>query len=130
MKDSKSFPLQVAAVLLVAALVAAYPLARYGSRETVVAAAVGALLSTVNVLAGYLTIEYSFGKSYTTFLKAVLVGMGVRMGLMLGALLFSITVIGLDAIALTVSLLSFYVIFLAMEIFFLQKKATAEIKGQ
>ena len=93
--------------------------------ETVVAAAVGALLSTVNVLAGYLTIEYSFEKSYTTFLKTVLGGMGVRMALMLGALLISIKVIELNAAALTVSLLSFYVIFLAMEIFFLQKKATA-----
>lgn len=125
MKAGRSFPLQVTAVLFLGTLAAAYPLARYGSMETVVAAAVGALLSTVNVLAGYLTIEYSFEKSYTTFLKTVLGGMGVRMALMLGALLISIKVIELNAAALTVSLLSFYVIFLAMEIFFLQKKATA-----
>lgn len=125
MKAGKSFPLQVAAVVLVVAVVAAYPLARYGSRETVVAATVGALLSTVNVLAGYLTIEYSFGKSYTTFLKTVLGGMGVRMALMLGALLFSIKIVGLDAVALAVSLLSMYVVFLAMEIFYLQKKAAS-----
>ena len=125
MTRSRNFPLQVAAVLLGGTLVAAYPLARYGNRETVVAAAVGALLSTVNVLAGYLTIEYSFEKSSTTFLKAVLGGMGVRMALMLGALLVSIEVVRLNAVALTVSLLSFYAVFLTMEILFLQKKAAA-----
>ncbi len=128
MKAVRSFPLQVVAVLVLGALLAAYPLLRYGTRETIIAAAVGALLSTVNALVGYLTIEYSFDKSYTTFLKAVLGGMGVRLALMLGALLLSISVIGLDAVPLTVSLMVFYMIFLAMEIMFLHKRATTRDK--
>jgi len=113
---NRNYPLQVCLVLVILAAAAAYPVARYGTGDMAIAAAVGALLSTVNALAGYLTIEYSFERSHTTFLKAVLGGMGVRMVLMLGALLFSIKV---------VSLLSFYVVYLAMEILFLQKRATS-----
>ena len=125
MSINRNYPLQVCLVLVILAAAAAYPVARYGTGDMAIAAAVGALLSTVNALAGYLTIEYSFERSHTTFLKAVLGGMGVRMVLMLGALLFSIKVVGLDAVALCVSLLSFYVVYLAMEILFLQKRATS-----
>lgn len=126
MKIGKNFPVQVVGVLCVASLVAAYPLAHYGSRETVIAAVVGALLSTVNVLAGFLTIEYSFDKSHTTFLKAVLGGMGVRMAVLLGALIFSIKVVELEVVPLTITLLSFYLVYLGMEILYLQKKVATK----
>ena len=87
-----------------------------------VAAAAGAALSTLNVLAGFLAIEYAFEKSYTTFLKAVLGGMGVRMVVMLGALLALIVFVRLHAVALTLSLLGFYLVYLILEILFIQRK--------
>jgi len=127
-KIDKRFPLQVIGTLIVVALASAYPMVRYGSPEILVAASVGGLLSTVNVLVGFLAIEYSFNKSYTTFLKMVLGGMGVRMALMLVALLVLIKVVGLHTAALTVSLLGFYVIFLILEVLFIQKKVV--IKNQ
>ena len=127
-KVDRKFPLQVLGVLIVVALTGAYPLVRYASPEILIAASVGALLSTVNVLVGFLAIEYSFNKSYTTFLKTVLGGMGVRMGLMLITLLLLIKVVGLHTVALTVSLLGFYLIFLILEILFIQKKVV--IKNQ
>ncbi|MEK9135594.1 MAG: hypothetical protein AAB393_00605 [Bacteroidota bacterium] len=126
MKIDKRFPLRVLGALMVVAVVGAYPLMRYGSTEIIIAASVGALLSTVNVMLGYFAVEYSFEKSYTTFLKAVLGGMGVRMVLMLAVLLALIKIAGLHAVALTISLLTFYLIFLVLEVLFIQKKVVVK----
>jgi hypothetical protein len=112
-------------VLLALGILAAmsvYPLLVNGSREILIAAGIGALMGTANVVAGYLAIEYSINKSHTTFLKAVLGGMGVRMVAMLGLLVVLLKVFEVHAVALTVSLLTCYVVFLAIEIFFIQKK--------
>jgi hypothetical protein len=113
-------------VLLVAVALSAYPLIRIGSGGVVLAVCVGALLSTVNVLAGFLTIEYSFEKSYTVFLKAVLGGMGIRMVVMLGLMLLLILVARLEAVPFTISLLGFYVVYLVLEILYLQKKVAVK----
>jgi hypothetical protein len=113
-------------VLLVAAVLAAYPLIRIGSGGVVLAVCVGALLSTVNVLAGFLTIEYSFEKSYTVFLKAVLGGMGMRMAVMLGFMLLLILVVRLETVPFIISLLGFYVVYLVLEILYLQKKVAVK----
>lgn len=121
-KIDKRFPLQVLSALVIVGIVSAYPLMRYGSSEVILAALVGVLLSTINVMLGFLAIEYSFEKSYTTFLKAVLGGMGVRMLIMLSAVLVLIKVVGLHAVALTVSLLLLYLVFLVLEVFFIQRK--------
>ncbi len=129
MKIDKRFPRQVAVVLLAAALLSAYPLAAYGSTEIVVAVIAGAFLSSLNVVLGFLAIEYSFGRSYTTFLKAVLGGMGVRMLFLLGAMLLLILVFHFHSVALIVSLLSFYLVFLVMEILFIQKKVAVKYEG-
>lgn len=120
-----AFPRRVAMILLAAAAAAAYPLLRFGSAEIACAVGAGALLSTLNVLVGFLTIEVAIGKSYTAFLKAVLGGMGVRMVLMLGALTLLITVFHLHTVALAVSLLGFYSVYLVLEILYLQKKVVA-----
>jgi hypothetical protein len=116
------FPRRILLALGIVALIAAYPLLKFGSREVVIAAAAGALLSTINVLLGYAAIEYAHDKSDTTFMKAVLGGMAVRMALMLGTLLICIKLIGLHAVALTVSLLILYVIYLVLEVLFIQNK--------
>ena len=121
-----TFPRRVAAVLATVAVVAAYPLARLTSPEILVGALAGAALSTLNALAGFLTIEIAFGKSYTSFLKAVLGGMGLRMLLMLGALALLITVYHVHTVALAVSLLGFYVIYLVLEILYIQKKVVVK----
>ena len=121
-----AFPRRIALVVVTAGAVAAYPLARLGSVDILVAAAAGCALSTLNALAGFVTIEIAFGKSYTAFLKAVLGGMGVRMLLALGVLTLLITVYHLHTVALTVSLLGFYVIYLVLEILYLQKKVVAK----
>ncbi len=124
MKVYKRFPLQVAITFVAGLAIAAIPLMKLGSREIVVAVIVGAVMSTVNALAGFLAIEYSLEKSYTTFLQAVLGGMGIRMVVMLGILVLLIKFAGFHAIGLVASLLSFYVIYLVLEIFYIQKRVS------
>ena len=128
MKFDSRFPRQVAVTLIVGAVLSAYPLWRWGSLEIIEAVAAGALLSTLNVLAGYVTIEYSFDKSHTTFLKAMLGGMGIRMVVMLAALVVLIKLVGMHAAALTSSLFGFYIVYLILEVLFIQRKV--HVKNQ
>jgi hypothetical protein len=116
------FPRRVGLVLLAGTVLLAYPLARLATRETIVAAVAGAALSTINVLLGFLATEYSFEKSYTTFVKAVLGGMVARMMIMLGAMVALILLFHVDAVALTVSMLGFYLVYLVMEVQYIQQK--------
>lgn len=122
MKFDSRFPKQVFLTLAAGGGLSAYPLLKFASLEIIEAAAMGALLSTANVLAGYFAIEYSFEKSHTTFLKAMVGGMGIRMILMLVALVVLIKVFNMHAVALTSFLLGFYVVYLVLEIMFIQKK--------
>ncbi len=124
-----SFPRQVALAIVVIAGAAGYPLAHYGSRTMTAAAAIGALLSTANVLLGYAAIEYSWKKSAVTFFKVVLGGMGVRMLAMAGILALLVKVFNVDIAPLVWSVLVFYAVFLALEIVFLQKKFSQRQQG-
>jgi hypothetical protein len=128
-KIEYAFPRRVLIVLVVLSALAAYPLARYGSKEILVGVIAGALLATANVLAGFLSIEYGFEKSYTTFLKVVLGGMGIRMGAVILIMLVLLMVAHLHAVAFTVSLLGCYLIFLVLEILYLQKKVLVKSQG-
>lgn len=118
------FPLRVAAVLLGATLVLAYPLALHAGPVTRMAVVLGAVLATVNVLLGYAAIEYAFHRSYTAFLKAVLGGMGVRMVVVLGVLVVLIVSWGVPVLPLTLSLFGFYIIFLILEVLYIQRKVS------
>src|SRR5712692_3754095 len=117
-----SFPKQILATLILSFAASAYPLARYANREILTAAIAGALLSTLNIAAGYAAIEYAFNRSITTCTKVVFGGMGVRLLVILAAMAFLISVARLQATALTVALFYFYVVFLFLEILFIQKK--------
>jgi hypothetical protein len=126
---SRRFPVQVGLAFCGVAAVAAYPLALWGSAAILTAALVGAVLSTSNVLIGFAMIEYGFDKSYTTFLKVVVGGMGLRMALMLGALMVLIMVFHLHTVALTGTAVLFMMIYLVLEVFYLQKKLDVKNQG-
>lgn len=117
-----AFARQVGAALLVMTFVAAWPLARLGNPEVIRAVAIGAAMSTVNVLLGYAAIAGSINRSSTTFLKVVLGGMGVRMLVMLLSLVVLIKVFHVHAASLTASLLGSYAVFLTLEVLYIQKK--------
>jgi hypothetical protein len=117
-----TFPRQILAALLVIGWLASYPLLKYGNGEMIRAAIAGAALATLNVILGYAAIEYSIGKSVTTFLKFVLGGMGVRLFGMAGILLLMLKVFAFHVVALVSSLGVCYVVFLTMEIIYIQKR--------
>ncbi len=129
MTEMRRFTLQVVMIFSIASLIAAYPLLRYGSDAVLVAAVTGAVLSTANVLVGFLTIQMTFHRSYTTFLKWVLGGMGVRMAVTLGALLLLILVFRLHAVALTVAVVSFSLMYLVLEILVLHRMVQTKNQG-
>jgi hypothetical protein len=118
----RSLPTQVLTIILIAVVGGAYPMATLASSETITALIAGTLLSTLNVLAGYAAIEYSIGRSYTTFLKVVMGGMGIRMAAMLGIFLLCIKVLRLPIIPLSSAMMSFYSIFLILEILYIQTR--------
>ena len=122
MKIDTRFPFQVGIILVGAVALGAYPLVKFGSTEVILGVILGATLSTVNVLLGYLAIEFSFDKSYTVFVRTVLGGMGVRLILMLALLALLVSTFQVHAMALTFSLLGFYVVYLLLEVLFIQRK--------
>lgn len=128
-KRERRFPLHVGVACGALVTLAAYPLLRWGTADIVLAAGTGAVLSTGNVLLGYALIEYGFEKSYTTFLKVVLGGMGIRMAFMLGALMLLIMVFHLHTVALTVTMVLFMMVYLILEIVYLQRKVDVKNQG-
>jgi hypothetical protein len=119
-----AFPKQVFIALATVALIAAYPLVQYGTPEVLSAASAGAVLATLNVLAGFASIEYSRGKSTTVFFKAVLGGMGLRLLVMALVLVVLMKFLRFHALALVGSLGVLYMVFLALEVLYIQKKVS------
>lgn len=128
MKIDWSFPRQIILALVAIGCVGVYPLWKFGTSEIIDSVIAGAVLSTVNVLLGYAAIEYSFGKSVSTFFKVVIGGMGIRLLLMAIVLVLLIKILNLHIAALIGALGIFYIVFLTLEVTYIQKKVT--IKNQ
>lgn len=126
MKFDKSFFKNILIVLAVATILAVYPLIAYANDEMLLATIAGVIISTLNIFLGYLTIEYAYSKSMTGFLKWILGGIGIRMLIMLGSLLFVIKILQLHLISFMVSLFTFYAIYLVLEIFYIDKKVRSK----
>ncbi len=98
--------LRLVAVLYGGLCIAGYAALRLFSSEEVLRAATGAAaMSFVNVLLGYISVEWSYRKPNITFLKIVLGGIGARLFLMLAIVLVMIRYLRFEAFALTLSLL-------------------------
>jgi hypothetical protein len=129
MKIDMTFPKWMGWTMLIALVISVYPLARFAPPEIRSAAIVGGVISVCNALAGFLAVEYAYDRSYTTFLKVVLGGMGIRLACMLGVMLFLILLLQMDAVALTLSILALYLPFLVLEILYLQRKVLVSKQG-
>lgn len=86
------------------------------------AALYGGVLAALNTLLAYALVLWTAGRSTNTFLGAVLGGMVGRMGLMLAAVVAGVLVLDLPKVPLAVSLLSFFVVFLVMELSILHRQ--------
>lgn len=80
------------------------------------AALLGAGLAVANTVAAYGLVRWAGGRPVNTFMGAVLGGMVGRMGLMLGAVVAAVLVLDLPEVPLAVSLLSYFVVFLVIEL--------------
>ncbi len=126
MKFDKSFLKQVFYILAGTCILGIYPLYRFGSIEIITAVVGGAALATFNILIGYFSVELTFEKSTTKFLKALLGGMGIRLLILLSAMVFFIKVLDFHLLAFTITLLGFYSIYLVVEILFIDKKVRSK----
>ena len=89
------------------------------------AALAGGVLAVVNTLAAYGLVLWSAGRSTNAFMGAVLGGMVGRMGLMLLAVVAGVLALGLPKVPLAISLLSYFVLFLGVELAILHKRVPA-----
>jgi hypothetical protein len=88
------------------------------------AAAYGAALALANTLVAHGLVLWSSRRSTNAFLGAVLGGMAGRMALMLAAVVAGILALGLPKLPLAVSLLSYFVLFLVMELSILHRRTS------
>ena len=94
------------------------------------AAAFGAALALVNTVVAHALVLWSSRRSTNAFLGAVLGGMVGRMALMLGAVVAGVLLLGLPRLPLAASLLSYFVLFLVMELTILHRRTTpARLEG-
>jgi len=84
----------------------------------------GALLAALNTLCAYFLALWSSGRSTSAFFTAVLGGMVARMLVLLGAVLVGVLLLGLPKVPFTVSLLSYFVVFLVLELAVLSRRAS------
>ena len=82
----------------------------------------GGGLAAANTLAAYALVRWTERRSTNAFMGAVLGGMVGRMGLMLAAVVGAVVVLGVPKVPLALSLLSYFVFFLAFEIAVLQRQ--------
>ena len=76
----------------------------------------GAALAGANTVAAFGLVRWSEGRATNAFVTAVLGGMVTRMGVMLGAVLVAVLLLGLPQVPLVVSLLGYFTFFLVLEL--------------
>jgi hypothetical protein len=92
-----------------------------GARQ---AAIVGAGLATLNTLAAYALVLWSERRSTNIFMGAVLGGMVGRMLVMLAAVAAAVVYLDFPKVPLAVSLLSYFVPFLILELLIVHKRTS------
>ena len=124
MKIDWTFLKLVAYCVLGVVVLVVLPLSLYSSRAIVQSVVASGLASLIHLLLGYACIEVGFERSNTTFLKVILGGTFVRMGLLVGVVFVLIRVYQFHAVSLMISFLLFFVLNLILEIHLLQKKVS------
>ena len=97
---------------------------RRADGPTRAAAALGGALAVANTLAAHALVLWSSRRSTNAFLGAVLGGMVGRMALVLAAVVAGVVLLGLPKLPLAFSLLSYFVLFLVMELTILHRRTT------
>jgi len=107
--------------VVAATLAAAWPAVPAEARAAVLS---GAALSACNTVLAYFLTVWSMARSPNVFLGVVLGGMVARMVTMLLAVVAAVLGLGLPALPLAVSLLAYFVAFLAFELTVLHRRTS------
>jgi hypothetical protein len=91
------------------------------------AAVYGSGLALGNTILAHFIVVWSERRSTNVFLGAVLGGMIGRMALLLAAVASGVLILGLPKIPLAVSLLSYFVVFLVLEIAVLHRRTRRSV---
>jgi hypothetical protein len=103
------------------ALALVYPVSGWLQPEHLRAVIASGIIALGNILLGWASLEYAIDKPNSRFMTSVFGGMGVRMVLILVA--FSILLVnGYQSVALALSLMAFYVMFMIAEIVYVMKE--------
>jgi hypothetical protein len=114
----------VVVALLAAGLGAAWlPLLRGLEPRARWAAIGGASLAALNTVAAYFLVLWSAPRSTGVFMRAILGGMVGRMAFLIAAVITAVLALGAPTVPLAISLLAFFVIYLALELAVLHKRA-------
>jgi hypothetical protein len=88
------------------------------------AVALGAGLALVNSVAAFASSTFALRRSPRVFVGVVLGGMGVRMAILLGAVVVAVLGAGMPRIPLVVSLLAHFVVLLSLELLLLHRNTS------
>ncbi len=87
------------------------------------AVAFGGTIAVLNAIAAYALVRWSTSRPTVAFLRAVLGGMVLRIAVMLAALAAGLLLLGLPQLPLAAALLGYFILFLALELLVLQRRA-------
>lgn len=118
----RGFVKQVAVVVAVVALVAAYPLHAYGSPRLIWSVVVGCGVCVLNVLAGCTAIAWAIRRPRKVFFSAVLGSMGIRMALIGAVVLVLVKTTSIHVAGFIGALFGFFFVFQALEVLFLTRR--------
>ncbi len=124
------FVTQVGIAVLVAGLIAAYPLYVYASPRLVWSVAVGCGVCILNAIAGCMAISWAVRRSHKVFFQTVFGSMGVRMALIGATVLLLAKTTDVHVSGFIGALFVFYVIFQTLEVFFLLRRLPGLKEGR
>tara|TARA_Y100001934_G_C11976443_1_gene596521 strand:+ start:222 stop:635 length:414 start_codon:yes stop_codon:yes gene_type:complete len=127
--EIRGFAKQVATVLVVGISLTGYPVYVSLGGSGLTAALVGCAISTLNVIAGVVSIVWAFDKPQPIFLKTILGGMAARMAAIFVILIGVVTLTDLDVVSLVGSMFGYYIVFQALELLFVTRRRQPDTDG-
>lgn len=121
-KKDSNYIKQVLIASIIVIAVSVYPVSLYATRLQLYSFITGYLISLLNAVIGYGLNEMAFKKPVKSFMVIVFGGMGLRIILVGLFLLIAVSFTNLNAASLVGSVFVFYVLFVTLEILYLNKK--------
>ena len=117
---------QIGFVCIVILALGVYPIYVYADAASLLGFVTGCGIGALNVLAGCLSAVWAFEKPHGVFMRTVLGGMLIRLIGVGLAFLLMIKYTHVDTLSLTLSLISFFVVFQILEIRFLARRFSTQ----